>query len=66
MYISINTHTYICTHAQQVRKHYRRMVLQLHPDKNAHVRAKDAFTAVQQAFEHLSSIQASFSRKDKK
>ena len=42
------------------------MVLQLHPDKNAHVRAKDAFTAVQQAFEHLSSIQASFSRKDKK
>ena len=41
-----------------LRRHYRRIVLVLHPDKNPHPKAKDAFTAVQQAFEQLSAIQA--------
>ncbi|EKX48602.1 hypothetical protein GUITHDRAFT_105747 [Guillardia theta CCMP2712] len=39
-----------------LRKRYRRLVLILHPDKNRHESAKDAFTAVQQGFENLASI----------
>jgi len=41
-----------------LRRHYRRLVLVLHPDKNPHAKANDAFAAVQQAFEQLSAIQA--------
>jgi hypothetical protein len=37
---------------------YRRIVLALHPDKNPHPKAKDAFTAIQQGFEQLSTLQA--------
>ena len=38
--------------AAAVRKRYLRLALKLHPDKAAHVRAAEAFAALEHAYEH--------------
>jgi DnaJ-class molecular chaperone len=38
--------------AATVRKRYLRLALKLHPDKAAHVRAAEAFAALEHAYEH--------------
>ena len=43
----------IHTRPDEIAGHYRKLVLCLHPDKNPHEGAKDAFTAVQQAMEQV-------------
>ena len=40
------------TSAAAVRKRYLRLALKLHPDKAAHVRAAEAFAALEHAYEH--------------
>lgn len=48
----------IAADPERLRRHYRKLVLCLHPDKNPFENAKDAFTAVQQAMEQVSVILA--------
>ena len=50
--------------APELRKHYRRMVLVLHPDKNPHERANEAFTAVMTGFEILNTILSKREQRD--
>lgn len=38
----------------EIRKAYRKLALQLHPDKNSHPKADEAFKAIAEAFEVLS------------
>lgn len=41
-------------HLSDIKKKYRQLALLLHPDKNKHVRAEEAFKLVSEAYAHLS------------
>mmetsp|Transcript_3524 Transcript_3524/g.6023 ORF Transcript_3524/g.6023 Transcript_3524/m.6023 type:complete len:167 (+) Transcript_3524:405-905(+) len=48
-----------CRSEEQLKKYFRQVAKQLHPDKNCHPKAKEAFQKIQKAFEDASKFLSS-------